>query len=129
MRNLPKPRSHLDRRALPATPIAGIELHIEEIVLHGFKSSDRGLIGDAVEQELSRLLALDPRFPALENAVERVNGGTFRASFDTRPAAIGAEIARRVHESIATDKHAAIASRGLISSHARREMGRAKAKL
>jgi hypothetical protein len=125
MKNLPK-GSHLDREALAATPIAGIELHIEEIVLHGFKSSDRGLIGDAVEQELSRLLALERRFPAFENALDHVKASTFRASFDTRPAAIGAEIARSVHESISTAQHAAVSSRSPALTHARREMGRTK---
>lgn len=127
MKNLPK-ASHLEREALAATPIAGIELHIEEIVLHGFKSSDRGLIGDAVEQELSRLL-LERRFPPLANALDRVNAGTFPASFEARPSAIGAEIARRVHEAIATEKHAAVSPRSTSAPHARREMGRAKAKL
>lgn len=124
MKNLPK-ASHLDRGALAATPIAGIELHIEELVLHGFKSSDRGLIGDAVEHELSRLL-LERRFPTLGSALDRVNAGTFRASFDTRPAAIGAEIARRVHESISTAQHGTASSRSPTPSHPPREMGRTK---
>ena len=34
-----------------------IELHIEELVLHGFSPGDRYRIGEAVEQELTRLLA------------------------------------------------------------------------
>jgi len=34
-----------------------IELHIEELVLHGLSPGDRYRIGEAVEQELTRLLA------------------------------------------------------------------------
>lgn len=34
-----------------------VELHIEELVLHGFAPHDRHRIGDAVERELHRLLA------------------------------------------------------------------------
>jgi hypothetical protein len=34
-----------------------IELHIEELVLRGFAPGDRYWIGEAVEQELTRLLA------------------------------------------------------------------------
>ena len=34
-----------------------IELHIEELVLHGFAPADRYRIGDTVQRELTRLLA------------------------------------------------------------------------
>ena len=34
-----------------------IEMHIEELVLHGFEPGDRHAIGDAVERELARLLS------------------------------------------------------------------------
>ena len=34
-----------------------IELHIEELVLHGFAPKDRYTIGEAVQRELSRLFA------------------------------------------------------------------------
>ena len=34
-----------------------IELHIEELLLHSFSPGDQYHIGEAVEQELSRLLA------------------------------------------------------------------------
>ena len=32
-----------------------IELHIEELVLHGFSPRDRDAIGEAVQRELTRL--------------------------------------------------------------------------
>lgn len=34
-----------------------VELHIEQLVLHGFAPSDRYRIGAAIQQELARLLA------------------------------------------------------------------------
>ncbi|MBD0326005.1 MAG: hypothetical protein ICV68_06225, partial [Pyrinomonadaceae bacterium] len=34
-----------------------IELHIEELILHGFERRDRYAIADAFERELSRLLS------------------------------------------------------------------------
>ena len=34
--------------------VARVELHIEELVLHGFPPRDRARIGDAVQAELDR---------------------------------------------------------------------------
>ena len=36
---------------------ANLNLHIEELVLHGFAPGDRYRIGEAVQQELTRLFA------------------------------------------------------------------------
>jgi len=36
---------------------SNIELHIEELILHGFREEDRYRIGEAIQIELSRLLA------------------------------------------------------------------------
>ena len=45
------------RRGRPAAMApARIELHIEELVLHGFAPGDRRPLGEAVERELTRLL-------------------------------------------------------------------------
>jgi hypothetical protein len=37
-------------------PRPSINLHIEELVLHGFAPGDRHRISEAVEQELTRLI-------------------------------------------------------------------------
>ena len=42
-----------------------IELHIEELVLHGFEPGDRHRIGEAIERELARLFAEQGTPPSL----------------------------------------------------------------
>ncbi|MBE9581067.1 MAG: hypothetical protein IMF18_05555 [Proteobacteria bacterium] len=74
-----------------------IELHIEELVLHGFAHGDR--IGEAVEQELSRLLA-DRGVPqSLERGgeVARVDGGAFEVAAGSRAEVVGAQVAKAVY--------------------------------
>ena len=41
----------------PETSAMQFELNIEELVMHGFTPGDRHRIGEAVEQELTQLLA------------------------------------------------------------------------
>ena len=76
-----------------------IELHIEELVLHGLSPGDRYRIADAVELELSRLLA-EPGFLSsiiAGDEIVRVDGGTFAAARGAKPAAIGVQIAQAVY--------------------------------
>ena len=77
------------------TPRPAINLHIEELVLHGFAFGDRHRIGSAVEQELTRLLAEQPL--TRHESVERVDAGVFHVSLGAKPAAVGAQIAGAVH--------------------------------
>jgi hypothetical protein len=76
-----------------------IELHIEELVLHGFDRSLRYNIGDAVERELLRLLTDEGINPAhaanLETA--RLDAGAFHVAHDSKPEAIGAQVAQAVY--------------------------------
>lgn len=75
-----------------------IELHIGELVLHGFTPADRHRIGDAVERELARLLG-DEGVAGLDNdlQIHRLDGGRMATPPDAGGAALGAEIARAVH--------------------------------
>ena len=75
-----------------------VELHIEELVLHGFSPSDRHRIGEAVQLELARLLAEQAIPPALAKsaAIDRLDGGTFQLTAAPRPEATGAQVARAV---------------------------------
>jgi len=76
-----------------------IELNIEELVLHGFVPGDRHRIGEAVEQELTRLLA-DRGVPqSLERGGEigHVDGGTFDVAQGSRPQVVGAKVAKAVY--------------------------------
>lgn len=76
-------------------PRPAINLHIEELVLYGFAPGDRHGIGEAVEQELTRLFASE--LLTRHESVERVDGGTFRVPSGAKPAAVGAQIAGAIH--------------------------------
>jgi len=80
-----------------------INLHIEELVLHNFAPNDRYAIADAVERELSRLLATDFTTveipPALGDSSSRprVDAGNFKVTPGAGGDSIGAQIALAVH--------------------------------
>jgi hypothetical protein len=78
---------------------AGVELHIEELVLHGFAPGDRHRIGDAVERELARLVAEQGTPQLFGDSVEltRVNAGEFNILQGASPESVGAQIARAVY--------------------------------
>lgn len=79
-----------------------VELHIEELVLHGFSPGDRYRIGEAVEQELSRLLA-DRGVPeSLERGgeVASVDGGAFEVAPGSKAEVVGAQVAKAVYEGL-----------------------------
>ena len=76
-----------------------IELHIEELVLHGFAPGDRYAIGEAVQRELTRLFAEQGVHPALAKGrqIERVDGGAFHVRRGSRADAIGTQVAQSVY--------------------------------
>ena len=80
-------------------PPHSIELHIEELVLHGLSPGDRYRIADAVERELSRLFAEPGLLSSMADGDEipRLDGGSFAAGRGAKPAAIGAQIAQAVY--------------------------------
>ncbi|HEY0384719.1 MAG TPA: hypothetical protein VGC64_01850 [Pyrinomonadaceae bacterium] len=79
-----------------------IELYIEELVLHGFARGDRYAIADAVERELSRLLAAQLTGhavpPALAHNTEhaRMDAGTIHLQTAVA-ASVGTQLAQAVH--------------------------------
>ena len=76
-----------------------IELHIEELVLHGFAPADRYRIGDTVQRELTRLLA-EQGMPASliqSGEVARLDGGAFEITQGSRAEAIGDQVAQAVY--------------------------------
>lgn len=81
-------------------PIAPtIDIHIEELVLHGFAANDRLHIGAAIEQELSRLVE-QQGIKGLRNAsvnLKRLDAGTTRLAMNAKPHTIGQHIAQRVY--------------------------------
>jgi hypothetical protein len=78
---------------------ANVELHIEELVLHGFAPGDRYRIGEAVERELQRLFAEQGAPPSLAQGGDRdyLDGGTFESPRAARAGEIGARVAQNLY--------------------------------
>jgi hypothetical protein len=76
-----------------------VELHIEELVLHGFAPGDRHAIARAVESEIARLIGeRGLSFVAGEDiSVARLDGGSFQVQPSAGPDAIGGQIAQGVY--------------------------------
>ena len=79
----------------------GVELHIEELMLHGFEARDRRRIAEAVQMELTRLIGEGGLRGSGESLViERVNAGEFRVKAGAKPHAAGTQIARSIYGSL-----------------------------
>lgn len=89
----------VSRPTTPNVP-AELELHIEELVLHGFAAGDRFHIGDALQQELLRLFSEKdlPAMMASTGNIERMDGGTLKVASGAKPGAIGAQLAQTLHQ-------------------------------
>jgi len=76
-----------------------IELHIAELVLHGFPPGDRHRIAEAMQQELTRLLTEQGLPPSLQQAgeVPRLDGGAFIAQRHASPRSVGNQVAHAVY--------------------------------
>lgn len=76
-----------------------VDVHIEELVLHGFDPRDRHRIGEAVREELSRLLAEGepPLSPMHAREVRRIDGGAFGVRQGQSPTVTGSQVARAVY--------------------------------
>jgi len=83
-----------------------LELHIEELVLHGFSSADRYAIAAAVEQTLSQLLMTQfavqrvPRSFSESSEHARLDAGAFNVAPGANSAAVGSQIAQSVHRGL-----------------------------
>lgn len=85
-----------------------VELHIDELVLHGFAPADRYRIAEALERELTRLLGAGELAGAgTDVSSERLDGGSFAVAPGMRPAQIGAEAAQAVYRSVLAQNSAA----------------------
>jgi hypothetical protein len=100
---------------------SGIELHIEELVLHGFLSRDRYAIADAVERELARLMAA-PDLGGLARSrshVERLDGGTFTVTPGASGHTVGAQVAQALYGTLVTPRKASIPKRPMATGKTR----------
>lgn len=74
-----------------------VEIHVEELVLHGFAARDRHRIAAALERELARLVERDGAAQwSARGDRGMIDGGSFEASRAMRADAVGVEIARAV---------------------------------
>ncbi len=81
---------------------AALELHVEELVLHGFPASDRFRVGDAVERELLRLIAEQGLPGLIRNPVsmERLDGGRFKVAEKSTAQVVGTQLAQQVYQQL-----------------------------
>jgi hypothetical protein len=91
--------SERSERGATASAHASINLHVGELVLHGFAPHDRYRIGDAVQHELARLLTTQGTPSALRASGERarVNAGSFNVAQGAVAKSIGHRVARAVY--------------------------------
>jgi hypothetical protein len=89
---------NVERPTSNAQPL--VELHIEELVLDGFAPSERYGISDALERELAWLLGQQgiPNSLRSESAIDGIKGGAFNGAHNTKPPAIGRQIAQAVYQ-------------------------------
>jgi len=89
----------MNPRLSTSNPQCSVELHIEELVLHGFPTAGHEGIGEAVQKELTRLLSehgLPWSFSTIQE-IERLDGGTLQLNSQSKPETIGNELARAIY--------------------------------
>ena len=79
-----------------------IELHIDELVLHGFPPHDRSRIGEALRRELSVVVTERglPSWMARGARVARLSGGDITVAPIATPGAIGGQLAEAVYRGL-----------------------------
>lgn len=76
-----------------------IELHIDQLILHGFSRRDAFYIKQSLQQELSRMIQKDglPTHFQNEAHTRRMDAGEFRIQASAKPEVIGRQIAGQVY--------------------------------
>jgi hypothetical protein len=79
-----------------------VELHIEELRLHGFTAGARAHIGEAVERELRRLFADQgvPAFFAHNIESAQLDAGAFNLVPGSKAEVIGVQVAQVIYEGL-----------------------------
>ncbi|MGA2288457.1 hypothetical protein [Bradyrhizobium sp.] len=79
-----------------------LELHIEELALHGFASRDRHRVGDALQAELERQFAAQDLSWLGDKsiAVARLSCAAIKSAPGAPPNTIGAALARGLHRGL-----------------------------
>jgi len=81
---------------------ANVELHIDELILHGLPSWQRDRIAAAVKAELQRLLGEGGLPPSLAagGTLPQVQVDNLQVAAGARPGAVGAQIAGSIYSSL-----------------------------
>ncbi|MCI0539362.1 MAG: hypothetical protein L0Z50_29490 [Verrucomicrobiales bacterium] len=76
-----------------------IELHIEELVLHGFAPRDRYRIAEALQRELVLRLAQENALQRLarDGAFQSLDAGAVHINAGARPETMGARMGEAIH--------------------------------
>lgn len=79
-----------------------VELHIDEIVLHGFAHRDRYVIHEAIQSELTRLIAENglPSSSRQGGDAARLDAGAVTVQKGMPPDAIGRQVAYAVYRGL-----------------------------
>jgi hypothetical protein len=96
-------------------PAGDIELHINELVLHGFPQGEKHRIGEAVRQELLRQFSERGISDALtrQGNVSSLNAGPIQAGQGSKPEQIGTQVAQVVYGSMAGEQQRGNGTRSL----------------
>lgn len=87
----------------------GIEIAIDELVLHGLDPSDRDGIREIIERELGRLFAergMPPEFSRGGQLVQ-LDGARIEVEAGSRAAAIGVQVAQSLYHQVAGSSRSA----------------------
>jgi hypothetical protein len=93
-----------DERRRTNAEYASIELHIDELVLEGFAPGERYRIGDAVQQELTRLLTTQGLNMTHSAEIEQLRVNAAGVNPRVASATNGEHIARAVYEGLNAQK-------------------------
>lgn len=76
-----------------------LDLHIEELVLHGFAQKDQGRIQRAIEQELTRLLTEQgvPNSLSRGQEIQQLQGGSFNVRAGMGVEAVASQVAQAIY--------------------------------
>lgn len=76
-----------------------VELHIEELVLHGFDPANRYAIGEAIERELARLFTElgAPTAITRDREIGHLGGSAFEISAGSNSETIGMQLAKAIY--------------------------------
>jgi hypothetical protein len=82
-----------------------VELHINELILHGFSHHDRYSIGESLQSELTRLFTDQGIPPSLLTGgnIELMNAGSFELPAGRKFSA-GHNVAHSVYKGLSNDK-------------------------